>query len=938
MSAMERLRSLRDARAASPSPAALPASASAFTTPAAAGIGDFAPRASPDAPLTLGGESSLRSSFDVVSRPSGGGADSTTATRAAGVVDSDNKQPAEADVAVASGSERGKQHAEAFSTTADARPGTSARWGVGKVEQRRSDMSVATAPGALLQTVPRNNTTSQVSLADTGTEAMAHRFGFQEEAAVLARHFDADGTSILQDVRMKQAQTTDDVSISTLGTLNYGFQQESSVRNIDAISQDASILTSHAKRKLADEPEKLLMDDLSIDRLKLEYDNEKKLPLFVFDGDASSYCMGKVGANQFCVRPPEDCTFGTHKKTKVRDIRSGVYIANPQQSAVFKDVFLSNATAYGSEAFRGIMQQSMPMGVWNKIFTSMEQSSDAGGADTTHAVNSFVEASKSGGMPTPSLKRTKLAFTEESSPTADQTSASAILGNFKLVEQVLDEHRNSIFGIQGIIGKQSGHHTSSYTSLWSAIRCITEDCLQLQSNFTTLGKDWQKQFGDSFLLAQSASSKAEACESSMQNFLLTGGGGKVSSLEARLGKCEADVGNATQDTNDLAGQLLDILSGKMALPPQPVPPGAMTQDSFNTAMNELRGKIARLQQTIQGGGVTCGNRTFDSFDSVHAFVRKSFPNELCYECFFDPISLLCQTTDNVVYADEVQQTEIHAERTKRTPAQSAMLHSFLTQVPPVFAGRKEATGTADAKAFGAMKTHDEWNPGDGTSGLYNKIFSDMDTVVKSLYGMMETTFRNHFEALSFCQDLLAKTLTFLEALCTEISSFYRYLLTTTYGVGVTYSAKAEAACWKVTLKSLKTWLEEMWKVRAPAKHAYSSLRDNHEINATYLYGVIQAHGVMVDFKNHGFRRHPKVYPEMVQHIFNTYVTNDDVASSSSTCSRLTQRCQQLETTLDTLKRAQDSQATTIADLKRQIASLRGHGGGKGGKKEDNAGS
>ena len=93
------------------------------------------------------------------------------------------------------------------------------------------------------------------------------------------------------------------------------------------------------------------MDDLSIDRLKLEYDNEKKLPLFVFDGDASSYCMGKVGANQFCVRSSKDCTFGTHKKTKVRDIWSGVYFANPQQNAVFKDVFLLNATAYGSESF-----------------------------------------------------------------------------------------------------------------------------------------------------------------------------------------------------------------------------------------------------------------------------------------------------------------------------------------------------------------------------------------------------------------------------------------------------------------------------------------------------------------------------------------------------------------------------------------------------------
>ena len=95
---------------------------------------------------------------------------------------------------------------------------------------------------------------------------------------------------------------------------------------------------------------------------------------------------------------------------------------------------------------------------------------------------------------------------------------------------------------------------------------------------------------------------------------------------------------------------------------------------------------------------------------------------------------------------------------------------------------------------------------------------------------------------------------------------------------------------------------------------------------------------MVDFKNHSFCHHPKVYPEMVQHIFNTYVTKDDVALSTSTCLRLTQQCQQLESTLDTYKRTQDFQATTIAELKRQVASLQGNGGFKGGKKEDNAGS
>jgi hypothetical protein len=125
---------------------------------------------------------------------------------------------------------------------------------------------------------------------------------------------------------------------------------------------------------------------------------------------------------------------------------------------------------------------------------------------------------------------------------------------------------------------------------------------------------------------------------------------------------------------------------------------------------------------------------------------------------------------------------------------------------------------------------------------------------------------------------------------------------------------------------VKTWLEEMWKVRAPAKHAYATLTDVDEINATYLYATIRAHGVMAEFRKYNFRRHPRVYPGMVQHIFNTYVTKDDIASSNTSCSRLTQRCQQLETTVDNLKKLQDNQASTIGDLKRQVAAFRAKGG------------
>ena len=114
----------------------------------------------------------------------------------------------------------------------------------------------------------------------------------------------------------------------------------------------------------------------------------------------------------------------------------------------------------------------------------------------------------------------------------------------------------------------------------------------------------------------------------------------------------------------------------MALPPQPPSTGMATQDSLGTAMKEIHGQVTHLQQSIHGGGISCGGKMLDSYASVLLLVKQSFPNALIYKCFFDPISLLCQITDKVVYKDEVEQTEIHAKKTRRSPAQSSMLHSF----------------------------------------------------------------------------------------------------------------------------------------------------------------------------------------------------------------------------------------------------------------------
>ena len=181
----------------------------------------------------------------------------------------------------------------------------------------------------------------------------------------------------------------------------------------------------------------------------------------------------------------------------------------------------------------------MPMAVWNRMFSAMEMLHKA--PDHDQVVYLFVAASKKVGLPTPSLKRTKLNY----DATMVSPSGASKMDIERLVEDVeaiLDEHQNSIFGIQGTLGKQEGPLTSSYTSVWSALRCITSKNERLKAQLLDMGKRVTKGVGDTAVIALAAKRTAEAVEAEVNRFMLMGGGGKLSALDGSLGTCEAYVG------------------------------------------------------------------------------------------------------------------------------------------------------------------------------------------------------------------------------------------------------------------------------------------------------------------------------------------------------------------------------------------------------------
>ena len=77
-----------------------------------------------------------------------------------------------------------------------------------------------------------------------------------------------------------------------------------------------------------------------------------------------------------------------------------------------------------------------------------------------------------------------------------------------------------------------------------------------------------------------------------------------------------------------------------------------------------------------------------------------------------------------------------------------------------------------------------------------------------------------------------------------------------------------ATCWNIVTTLLVCLFDELRVVRVVAEDAF-----NHPdiANKLYLWGVFQAHRVMLDFVKENFTGHPKFHPQMVMFILEKMV-------------------------------------------------------------------
>ena len=121
------------------------------------------------------------------------------------------------------------------------------------------------------------------------------------------------------------------------------------------------------------------------------------------------------------------------------------------------------------------------------------------------------------------------------------------------------------------------------------------------------------------------------------------------------------------------------------------------------------------------------------------------------------------------------------------------------------------------------------------------------------------------------------------------------------------TSKVRAQCWHRAMGGLKSFFDELRKVRVHASGAefHTNIARKHGM---FLHCTLQALRIMQEFREADFERHKSVQDGMLEHIYETYQPRDS--------SDVTPRVRALETKVD-------AQAVTIGQQRGDINRLKG---------------
>jgi hypothetical protein len=355
----------------------------------------------------------------------------------------------------------------------------------------------------------------------------------------------------------------------------------------------------------------------------------------------------------------------------------------------------------------------------------------------------------------------------------------------------------------------------------------------------------------------------------------------------------------------------NISAGVTAPNPTPVHSGSALDALKKALMLEINNVSAR----IDAAAYCVRGRWFRTLDDCIAFSRLHIP-EGQFQWFIDLVAYLQFTTDEIIDTDESQRGEIHEARVKRTQEQSTVIASFRTGVPPIFGGPKAGRDAADP--YTAIKTPEKWNGHDYLTGVFPRAIRSLKGQTTKLESGMSRELAGHPEALSLATTLLAQSEICFAKLGASVESFYKYLLTTTYGrdPSKTIPKAAQEECWTVAKNMIAVFFTELRRVRVGAETAYTSV-DPHVRVGHYLWHTLQAHRIMEEFQESTFQAHPLVAPSIVMYLFEHRAPRAEVETLQTLVSTQTKTLAEQAKELKLLKAKMDALGTQVAAIKKK---------------------
>jgi hypothetical protein len=354
------------------------------------------------------------------------------------------------------------------------------------------------------------------------------------------------------------------------------------------------------------------------------------------------------------------------------------------------------------------------------------------------------------------------------------------------------------------------------------------------------------------------------------------------------------------------------LSSAVSAPnPTPVHSGSALDALKKTLMVEINNVSAR----IDAAAYSVRGRWFRTLDDCISFSRLHIP-EGQFQWFLDIVSFLQFTTDVIIDTDESQRGEIHEARVKRTQEQSTVIASFRTGVPPIFGGPKSQRDATDP--YSAIKTPEKWNGHDYQTGVYPRAVTSLADQTTKIEAGISRELCAHPEASALATTLLAKSENCFAKLGAGTESFYKYLLTTTYGrdPSKVIAKAAQEECWTVAKSMISVFFAELRRVRVGAETAYTSV-DPHVRVGHYLWHTLQAHRIMDQFQKSTFQAHPLVAPSIVMYLFEHRAPRAEVETLQTLVAAQTKTLAEQSKEMKFLKAKMDTVLTQITELKKK---------------------